>query len=378
MLGGSENFPLILWNIQQVKNSLITKTQKILGPALTPLAKAYGTVMGVRSRMYGRGTFSRFDPECPCVSVGNIGSGGSGKTPLAGWLLDWALSQGLAPALLSRGYGASPGKLPYLVKPESPVQEAGDEPLMLAIEHPGAKVVVDPVRIRSASWLSRYYSPGLFILDDGFQHLAMRRDLDLVLLTPEDVGEGWNRVIPRGTWRESMKALHRADVFLIKGPAPEFDDMRDKLTERLKRFGKPVFQFALKPVSLRRLAGRETRPSLAGPYLLVSGVGDPFQLERTVNSFMGRPAVDHVVFKDHHAFGGDDVSTIRKAAKSVGAKEIVCTPKDAVKLKGLGTDDFWTFNIDLEFDRSLFFDGTDPVPFDRWWNLERINQDNRK
>lgn len=334
--------------------------------------------MSVRSKMFDKGVFARFDPDCPCVSVGNIGSGGSGKTPLAGWLLDWALSQGLAPALLSRGYGASPLKLPYLVTAESSVQEAGDEPLMLAVEHPGAKIMVDPVRMRAASWVTRRHSPGIFILDDGFQHLAIRRDLDLVLLTREDIEEGWNKVIPRGVWRENARALERADVFLIKSRAFIFDEMRESIVNRLKRFNKPVFQFALKPVSLSRLGARETRPSISGPYLLVSGVGNPEQLEVTTNTFMGRPAADHVIFKDHHAFCGDDVSVIRKAAARAGAQEIICTPKDAVKLKGLGTDDFWTFNLSVEFDRSIFFDGSDPIPFDKWWSLERINQDNRK
>jgi tetraacyldisaccharide 4'-kinase len=357
---------------------LIKKTQKLLAPVLCPAGKIYGSVMGMRSKMYARGTFSRFDPECPCVSVGNIGSGGSGKTPLSGWLLDWALSQGLAPALLSRGYRAAPPKLPYLVKPESPVQEAGDEPLMLAIEHPGAKIVVDPVRIRSASWVTRHYGPGIFILDDGFQHLAVRRDFDMVLLTPEDIESGWNRVIPRGTWREGAKALNRADVFLIKCRPFLFDEMRDDIKKRLQKFKKPVFQFSLKPRALRRLGGRETRPGLNESYILVSGVGNPEQLEVTANLFMGRSAEEHVIFKDHHSYTRDDIAAIRRTASHCGVREIICTPKDAVKLKGLGADDFWTFDLDIEFSRSIFFDGSEPETFDSWWSLNRINRENRK
>lgn len=328
--------------------------------------------------MYGKGFFSRFDSECPCVSVGNIGSGGSGKTPIAGWLLDWALSQGLAPALLSRGYRANPPKLPYLVKPESPVQEAGDEPLMLAGEHPGAKVVVDPLRIRSASWVSRYYSPGIFILDDGFQHLAVRRDLDLVLLTAEDIGNGWNKVIPRGMWREDSRALKRADVFLIKCRPFEFEQMSSAIIHRLEKFGRPVFQFDLKPVALKRLGGRESRPAISGNYILVSGVGNPAQLEVTTNAFMGRKPEEHLVFNDHHAFSAEDIVTIRKAAALAGTKEIICTPKDAVKLRGLGADDFWTFDLSVQFDKSIFFDGSEPVTFDKWWSLDRIKRENRK
>ncbi len=196
--------------------SSLIRAQKILSPVLTPVSKVYGMIMARRAGRYEDGEYQQFRPKCPCISVGNIGSGGSGKTPLADWLLKWAKSQGLKTVLLTRGYGAKPSELPYLVRENSPVVEAGDEPLMLAAGNPEARVVVDPVRKRSGKWATDEFGPDLMVLDDGFQHMAVQRDLDFVLLTSDDFTCGWNKVIPRGTWREDVQALRRADVFLLK------------------------------------------------------------------------------------------------------------------------------------------------------------------
>ncbi|MBI9112541.1 tetraacyldisaccharide 4'-kinase [Maridesulfovibrio ferrireducens] len=361
--------------------SFLRIAQNILSPVLAPAGYAYGSVMACRAKLYKRDSFTRFNPACPCISVGNIGSGGSGKTPLAGWLLAWANSLGMQSVLLSRGYGASPSKLPYLVTAESSVEESGDEPLMLASENPYARVVVDPIRIRSGKWATDQFKPDLMVLDDGFQHMAVRRDLDFVLMTPDDFSDGWNKVIPRGTWREGQKALGRADVFFVKSPAGDFNSMKDLIKEKLGKYKKPVFQFNLQAEGLRLLNGEDSLPFGSDKYLLVSGIGKPEQFSRDSSEFMGQIASEHMIFKDHHPYNAQDVKMIRQKAVQVGAAKIICTPKDAVKLRKLGCEEFYTINLHVEFEESIFFDGTKscapnigPVSFAGWWNRERLAQ----
>ncbi|NDV27887.1 tetraacyldisaccharide 4'-kinase [Desulfovibrio sp. JC010] len=352
--------------------SLLFKTQKILSPILAPISKGYGVVMSRRAEKYSSGEYERFRPECPCISVGNIGSGGSGKTPLADWLLKWAQREGLLTALLTRGYGAKPAQLPYLVNRFSPVQEAGDEPLMLANSNPQAKIVVDPVRKRSGAWVTQEFKPGLMLLDDGFQHMAVERDLDFVLLTPDDFSIGWDKVIPRGTWRESVQALQRADVFFVKSGPDGFRRMNWLIREKLSGLGKPVFQFELKAKGLKLLSGEERLDFGSDKYLLFAGIGKPEILRKDAGKYMGRAPEQFMIFKDHHGYTAQDVEMIRKKAAAAGAKRIICTPKDAIKLTKLGCDDFYVIDLEVEFKEAIFFDDTEDAPFDKWWNKQRL------
>jgi len=166
--------------------------QKSLYPLLRPLGAAYRVLMRARRRRYENGAACRTD--VPCVSVGNIGWGGSGKTPVVQWLLQWAAGHGLHAVVLTRGYKASPPGLPYVVTPQSPAAHAGDEPLMLARSCPQGTVVVDPVRSRSARWAQERLDPDFFVLDDGFQHVQVARDTDLVLLKKDDLHAEWGIV----------------------------------------------------------------------------------------------------------------------------------------------------------------------------------------
>ena len=188
---------------------------------------------------------------------------------------------------------------------------------MLALEHLSAAVMVDPDRRRSGRWAEERLSPDLFVLDDGFQHVKVRRDLDIVLLRPDDLGDGWGRVIPAGAWREGPEALERADVFMIKCSPEAWESLRPACERRLAGFRRPLFSFSLRPGSLRKIGTDECRDAdaFAGkPYALATGVGDPAQVRETVARFMGREPAEYIVYPDHHAY----------------------TPEDAAKLEGLG------------------------------------------
>lgn len=351
---------------------MLTKIQNILSPILAPVSKGYAMLMAARAERYAGGRYEQFQPQCPCISVGNIGSGGSGKTPLSDWLLKWAEQQGLVTVLLTRGYGAKPSQLPYLVKAGSPVAEAGDEPLMLASDNPAARVVVDPVRKRSGRWATAEFSPDLILLDDGFQHMAVKRDLDFVLMTSDDFSRGWDKVIPRGTWRESVQALKRADVFFVKSSATDFNFMRKLIKEKLSEFGKPVFQFNLEAKGLKLLGSNERLGFGRDKYVLFSGIGKPDLLLKDATIYMDTAPAEFIVFKDHHAYNRQDVEDIRRRAAAVNAKRIICTPKDAIKLGQLGCEDFYVIDLDVEFKEAIFFDGTEELPFDECWNINKL------
>lgn len=350
-------------------------------PLLAPLGAAYGGLMRARRNLFESGLLPAWAPDKPCVSVGNIAWGGSGKTPLAAWLLSWACGQALNPVLLTRGYGAKPPKTPFLVTTESPPGQAGDEPLMLAKSCPNAKVVVDPKRARSGPWAEKELAPDLFVLDDGMQHLAARRHRDIVLLKPSDLDEDWDRVIPAGPWRESACALARADAFAVKAPVEQFVALKPRLEARLAAFEKPVFGFGLAPRGIRSLGeGVSSRGALredlgGKPYLLVTGVAEPAQVEATAKTLLGYAPERVISFPDHHPYTEADINRIGEAARAAWAECVLTTPKDAVKLEGrlgAGHIRLCVFDLELDFHHSL---GTAEA-FPAWWQRQWMDMHN--
>lgn len=349
----------------------ITELQRRLRPALIPLGALYGQALRLRRWAFESGRFSfcldGWRPNCPVVSVGNIGWGGSGKTPLCGHILRWAGKREEHAVVLTRGYGARPHRLPLLVTRTENPGSCGDEPLLLARSHSLARVVVDPKRSRSGPWAYERFDPDFVLLDDGFQHLPVARDMDLVLLTPHDLGAGWNCVCPAGTWREGEAALSRASAFCIKTPPPgdpECAGLAEAIRRRLEGFGTPVFTFFLKPKGLMRVDGTARAADLGGEdYLLATGIADPGQAAKTAETLLGRAPAAILPFADHHAFSSQDLLRIQTAASACGG-HVVVTAKDAVKLAKLpGAEGFWVLRTELAFGPDFFA----PAPFDHWF-----------
>ena len=343
--------------------------QRALYPLLYPLGKVYSFIMSQRRKQYESGEKEQFSPNVPCVAVGNISWGGSGKTPVVSWLLNWAEQEKLTPVVLTRGYKATPPELPYLVTSQSTADDAGDEPVMLAREHATACIVVDPVRKRSGAWAQDYIKPDVVILDDGFQHLAVTRNINLVLLKPEDLTTEWNRVIPSGSWREGSDALSRADAFLIK--TNSLHTLSSEVTDKLAHYKVPVFSFSLEPQELVPVtsaainndadAKKNNTSDTIAQYVLFSGVGEPAQVEETARAFMGAAPIEHHRFADHHAYTQEDIAEMAKAGLP-----LVCTPKDAVKVPDVSGVKIWTFLLRTRFGYSMFTDKT----FAEWWQSE--------
>lgn len=350
-----------------------------LSPVLRPFGLPYSFIMRQRRILYGSGVFRCHMPACPCISIGNIAWGGTGKTPLTGWFLQWAEERGLKAVVLSRGYKGNPGRRPLLVRRDTPVEQSGDEPLLLARTFPGASVVVHPKRAASARFAENYLTPDLFILDDGMQHLGIRRHADIVLLRPEDLLEEWGRVIPSGAWREGCSALGAASVFAVKTEPENFEALLPKACERLARFGKPLFSFHIVPQGLRPVFPRlgknhpllEPKDYTDRPYLLVSGVGNSGLVEETATRLMGQKPARHITFNDHHSYTADDVRNMLAPVSE--ALPVVCTGKDAVKLRCFqdvfGSTPLWSLETGVQFGPGLAFSskGEEALEFSSWW-----------
>ena len=351
----------------------IASLQRRLAPALRPVSAAYGALMRLRAARYASRATDRYRPACPVVSVGNISWGGTGKTPVVEYLLDKTAD--LRTVVLTRGYKASPPEFPFPVKPGGDPAQTGDEPLLLARRHPNALVLVDPKRSRAAAWADEHVNPQLFLLDDGMQHLAIERDLDLVLLTPNDLLDGWDRVIPAGTWREGKTALDRAHAFCMKADTATAAAIASAAGKRLAAFNVPLFFFDLVPAGLARLmpfasSAPETVPDLGGSsYTLVCGTGNPDHVRKSATALLGRPPSDEFIAADHYSYTRADAQAVQGKGRP-----IVCTAKDAVKLAPLlpafGDVPVWVLEVRAEFGRVLFSE----VSFEAWWdeNLKRL------
>ena len=352
----------------------LKKYQNMLAPLLAPLGCGYRAVMARRRRQYATGRLGSYRPGVPVISVGNIALGGTGKTPVTSWLLDWAALRGQRACVLSRGYGGKPGPVPLRVTAQTPVARCGDEPLLLARAHPKASVLVFPNRSHAARLAETELAPDLLVLDDGMQHLALQRDVNLVLLRPEDFEAAeWGRVVPHGFWREGEEALASASAFLVKATAEQFSCLVPLAEKRLAPFGRPLFSFALHPVGCVPVVpgtasicpkAADLPGGLAAEYILATGVGNPAQALQTATDFMQRPPLRHVQFPDHHAFTNADLATLSREGRLV-----LCTEKDAVKLapllEGVGPDavqghgqahgpGFFALRVQAHFGPSLF------------------------
>ncbi len=346
--------------------------QRFARPLLKPISTAYRHLMAARTKRLLART-DCFRPPCPCVSVGNIAWGGTGKTPLIDWLLYWAEAKGLSSVVLTRGYRAKPPTLPMCVGPQSCAREVGDEPLMLQQAHPKSHIIVDPVRRRSGAFAAKKVQADLYMLDDGMQHLAVSRDLDLVLLRPDDILDQWDAVIPMGSWREGAHALTRAHAFLIKITPKDFAELTPQLIQRLQAFGRPVFSFWLEPEDFIKVGAYDAAlpyPQKGQPYVLVSGVGEPAQVKATLCSYMGTAPVHHYTFTDHHTYTDFDV----KAMHSKGLP-VICTAKDAVKLAPLAdaASRLWSVRTRLRFGPTLFSDQSFPCWWEKWWQTQQAD-----
>lgn len=300
---------------------------------------AYGLVMELRAFLYRKNILLKSARlPVPVLSVGNLTMGGTGKTPMVRYLARLLRAKGLRPAIVSRGYGGkATGKVNIVsdgVKVLLSAEMAGDEPFMLAGALPGVPVLTGHERARVANHALSEFGADCLIMDDGFQHLAVQRDLDLVLFSAGTLlGNG--RVFPGGELREPISALGRAHGFVITG----VDDGNRLRVEKFQRRlqadfpGRPVFLAEYRPQGIMHSLGRACSLAEARemPVFAFAGIANPDSFQRTLRQ-EGFSVLGFKEFRDHHGYTAQDVAALVAAAQTQGAGALITTEKDFVKL----------------------------------------------
>jgi tetraacyldisaccharide 4'-kinase len=305
---------------------------RILRWLAAPLAPLYGLVVRARNRAFDEHPDRSAKVSAPVVSIGNLSMGGTGKTPVTLCLAQGLDAAGWPNAVLSRGYGGKRLVDPMDVEPGSDPSQTGDEPLLIARALGPGRVVVGRRReIAALRALAHVPPPRALLLDDGFQHRALHRDVDLLLL---DGVRRWGngKMLPSGDLREPMESARRASALVVtrgsRAPRPEIQAWWERFGS-----GGPVFWLDFAITALRRFPSEERlelpNPDL-GPFFAFCALGHPeaFLADLLVAGLFWTGTAR---FTDHRSLSSQDLSNLEKQARAVGAVGLICTEKDAVK-----------------------------------------------
>jgi tetraacyldisaccharide 4'-kinase len=335
-----------------------------------PLSPLYSCLVANRSSLYQKGLFKQHKLEVPVISVGNIVMGGTGKTPLVHYIAQLLHQKKKKPAILSRGYkGTATGKINVVsdgINILMDADHAGDEPRLLAEKLPETPVITGKKRSVTGRFAIDSYGADHLILDDGFQHMSLKRDLDLVLFNAQKLlGNG--RVLPGGDLREPLSALKRADAFIISGLDTPLDDKVGEFIKFLNNLfpHKPVFTGSYLPdetISRIHAGKNDTLSLLEGSKIPVYGFCGIAQPESFHNILKksNMNLVGFQSFEDHHTYSLDDIRSLHNNGLSSGAQGMITTEKDMVKIRDLFPWDFplltlpIRFKMDNDFDQYLF------------------------
>jgi tetraacyldisaccharide 4'-kinase len=301
-----------------------------MGRVLNAMSLLYGTAAAWRRGWYDRHPRHRRRLDSPVVSVGNLSVGGSGKTPVVRALAQLLLKHGERPAVLSRGYGRAhqPAGVTVVSSGDEvlvSVESAGDEPLMLARALPGVPVLVCADRYRAGQLAEQRFGATVHLLDDGFQHLQLSRDIDLLVTGEQDLID---RPLPGGRLREPLRTASRAHAALV---AADTFETAVRVGERLgvgtvfrlsRRIGQP------EAVKSGLVGG--VSPDQA--VLAVAGIARPERFFSDLRK-AGWGVAGTLAFPDHHPFTANDLVKIGNAARAVQASFIFVTEKDATRLQ---------------------------------------------
>jgi tetraacyldisaccharide 4'-kinase len=312
---------------------------KVLLFPLYLLSLPYGGVVRIRSHLYSLGFFHSKRLPCPVISVGNITVGGTGKTPLVITLARGLMDRGIPVAILSRGYKGKGSSEPFvsdgrtvLLSPE----ESGDESFLMADALKGIPVLIGKDRFANGRLALQRFSVRGILLDDGYQHLQLHRDLNILLIDSQ-IGFGDRHLLPRGILREPLNQLYRAHLFLLTKVAhPQGSQPLERMLKEIHR-SSPIFHSHYEPLGLVGLKGEWVDlPSLKGKRAIaLSGIVNPeyftFLLKKC-----GMEIVRQMIFPDHYLYSAKDLVSIEEKSREVDW--IVTTEKDMVKLKRMRID----------------------------------------
>lgn len=324
----------------------------------TILASFYGLVCRFRIFLYEKEVLERRRVDCRVVSIGNLTVGGTGKTPFTLFLAEQWKRRGYAVGVVSRGYGGGYKGPLRLVSDGQEILEdpaaVGDEPYLIAQRLKGVPVIVSPNRFEGCRWLLDRFRLDVLLLDDGFQHLRLHRDLNLLLVDATDpFGNG--ALLPRGMLREPLSEVRRADVVIFTRSTDQSD--ASEWIDEIERLGRPCIRTTFQPTAWINVRSGATLPpeGLAGEGVIgFCAIGNPDSFA-TLLKQLGVDLREQIIFRDHHPYQASDLERIRKKAAKRGVKRVVTTEKDAVKIKallgGAGEDvpEVWAVRVEVLF-----------------------------
>jgi tetraacyldisaccharide 4'-kinase len=309
------------------------------------MSRVFRLGLAAREKMYKAGLFRTMRLNHPVVSIGNLTLGGTGKTPLVIALAERFRNDGFRPVVLSRGYKRTSKGIRIVSRGDGPIitwQESGDEPFLIAQRMRGVAVVVGSDRFEAGRLAEREDLGNLFILDDGYQHRGLFRNVDLVTIDPTEWAEG-EKLLPRGRWREPKSAIERAHAACVQ----------EKVGATMPKLPVPTFRIQTVIHGIYKGCNPIDPESLRNQSVIAfAGIAKPARFFEAVES-VGVRLVKHIEFRDHHAFTPEDIADISKKASNV---VLITTEKDSVRLAGTGLGDFLHLRISaniLEFDRLM-------------------------
>ena len=294
------------------------QTKTAASTLLLPLSWLYCLLVGVRRLAYRSGVLRTQHLPVPVIVVGNLTVGGTGKTPLVIWLADLLRAHGWLPGIVTRGYGGRQTHWPIQVTPDSDPVQVGDEPVLLA-RRSGCPVVAGPNRVADARMLLRDHGCDLVISDDGLQHYALKRDIDIAVV--DGVRRyGNERCLPAGPLREPLSSLRRVQVRVAHGQPLEGE------------IGMQLEADALYNLRTEQTLAVNTI-GMHGPIHAVAGIGHPARFFQQLRRLGAQVIIEHA-YADHHPYSAADITFPDKAM-------VIMTEKDAVKCRPYAQAQHW-------------------------------------
>ncbi len=310
----------------------------VLRGLLRVVETPYSFAVAQRNRRYDRGHAAIHQVEVPVISVGNLTLGGTGKSPLVRWIAQWFLERGMRVAIVSRGYGATPG-------------HKNDEALELEQALPKVPHIQNADRVAAARTAIDQHHCQLILLDDGFQHRRLGRDMDIVLLDALEPF-GFEHVFPRGTLREPATGLSRADVVCLSRADLVSPEQRRAIQTRVAQLAPRAAwcEVTHAPSGLLNIAAdREPLAMLAGQRVVAfCGIGNPAGFRHTLAA-SGCEIVAWREFPDHCAYTAGDLAQLANLVRDSNVDLVVCTHKDLVKVarSNLGGRSLWAVTVEI-------------------------------
>ena len=300
---------------------------------LAPLVLVFACLSALRRTLFRLGLLSTYKSKLAVIVVGNITVGGNGKTPVTTALIEYFVAQGKRPAVLTRGYGGACKQFPHLIAADDPAALVGDEPAMLKSRY-DIPIVVDPQRRRGMRFIEQSTDADIVICDDGLQHYALGRDIELCVMDERGVGNGF--LLPMGPLRENLWRLRTIDMVLVNG---------EQALDCLSTVRDKVHHFTIKPAHFVHInSGKTLSLEDAIDYfqdkdtLALAGIGNPQRFFNTLNA-MGITPNTSKGFADHYAYNKDDL---------MHDGQVLMTEKDAIKCKQIAEDNCWFLQINAE------------------------------